>query len=384
VTGSRLLLQGLGQVDDLDGPSAILVADGRIEALDGDAHAAAEGARVVDAAGLAAAPGFIELQLNGMSGHDFTTAPDAMWLIGEAIAGHGVTSFLPTIVTSPPGTVERALEAWRSKAPEAGTGAVPLGLHVEGPFLSPRRNGAHDPALLREPDLDELRRWSDGDGLRILTIAPELPRALDAIPALAAADVVVSVGHTDADATTVTAAVDAGARYATHLLNAMPPLGHRSPGAAGALLADERVTVGIIVDGRHLDPLIVRTVAGAARGRLSLVSDAIAAVGLTEGRHRLAALDVEVRNGAARLPDGTLAGSVVMLDECVRNLARITGSARLAVGAVTATPARLLGLEDGRGHLRVGGRADVVLLDEKLGVRATLVGGALVHGARSG
>ncbi|HEX2843854.1 MAG TPA: amidohydrolase family protein, partial [Candidatus Limnocylindria bacterium] len=289
-----------------------------------------------------------------------------------------------TIVTSPRGTVERALHAWRSKVPEAGSGAVPLGLHVEGPFLSPRRNGAHDPALLREPDLEELRRWSDGDGLRILTIAPELPRALDAISALAEAGVVVSVGHTDADATTATAAVEAGARYATHLLNAMPPLGHRNPGAAGALLADERVTVGIIVDGWHLDPLIVRTIARAAPGRLSLVSDAIAAVGLTEGRHRLAALDVEVRNGAARLPDGTLAGSVVMLDDCVRNVASITGSARLAVEAVTATPARLLRLEDGRGHLRVGGRADIVLLDAELGVRATLVGGELVHGALPG
>lgn len=381
MSGARLLLYGLGQVNDLDGPSAIVIDDGRILALDGDAHAAAEGARVVDARGLTAAPGFIELQLNGMVGHDFTTDPDAMWGVGEPIARHGVTSFLPTIVTSPPGTVERALHAWRSKVPEAGSGAVPLGLHVEGPFLSPRRNGAHDPALLRQPDLEELRRWSDGDGLRILTIAPELPRALDAISAIAEAGVVVSVGHTDADATTATAAVDAGARYATHLLNAMPPLGHRSPGAAGALLADERVTVGIIVDGRHLDPLIVRTIARAAPGRLSLVSDAIAAVGLAEGRHRLAALDVEVRNGAARLPDGTLAGSVVMLDDCVRNVASITGSARLAVEAVTATPARLLRLEDGRGHLRVGGRADIVLLDAQLGVRATFVGGELVHGA---
>jgi N-acetylglucosamine-6-phosphate deacetylase len=384
VSRTRLLLHGLRRVDDLDGPSAILVDDGRILALDGKAHAAAEGARVVDATGLMAAPGFIELQLNGMAGHDFTTDPDAMWRVGEAIAGHGVTSFLPTIVTSPPGTVERALDAWRSNVPEGQTGAVPLGLHVEGPFLSPRRNGAHDPALLREPDIDELRRWSAGDGLRIVTIAPELPRALDAISALAAAGVVVSVGHTDADATTATAAIDAGARYATHLLNAMPPLGKRRPGAAGALLADDRVTVGIIVDGWHLDPLIVRTIARAARGRLSVVSDAIAAVGLAEGRHRLAALDVEVRNGAARLPDGTLAGSVVMLDDCVRNLARITGSASLAVEAVTATPARLLGLEDGRGHLRVGGRADIVLLDGELGVRATLVGGQLVHGAPPG
>ena len=381
MSGTRLLLRGLGRVGDLEGPSAILVDDGRILALDEDAHAAADGARVIDATGLTAAPGFIELQLNGMAGHDFTTDPDAMWRVGEAIALHGVTSFLPTIVTSPPGTVERALDAWRSNGSGMQMGAVPVGLHVEGPFLSPRRNGAHDPALLREPDLDELRRWSVGGGLRILTIAPELPGALDAISALSAAGVVVSVGHTDADATVTTSAVDAGARYATHLLNAMPPLGHRSPGAAGALLADDRVILGIIVDGWHLDPLIVQTIARATPGRLSLVSDAIAAIGLAEGRHRLAALEVEVRHGAARLPDGTLAGSVVMLDECVRNLATITGSARLAVEAVTATPGRLLRLEDGRGYLRAGGRADIVLLDAELGIRATLVGGEIAHGA---
>ena len=380
MSATSLLLRGLSTVGDLEGPSAVLVADGRIAALDGDAEAAAGDARVMDATGLAAVPGFVELQLNGMAGRDFTTEPDAMWSVGELIARHGVTSFLPTIVTSPPGTVEGALAAWHSGTPAQHLGAVPLGLHVEGPFLSPVRNGAHDPALLREPDLDEIGRWSRADGLRMLTIAPELPGALEAISAAAEAGVVVSIGHTDADAATATAGIDAGARYATHLLNAMPPLGHRSPGAAGALLADERVTVGLILDGWHLDPLIVRVVARAARGRLSLVSDAIAAVGLPDGPHRLAGLDVEVRDGAARLPDGTLAGSVVMLDDCVRNLAEITGSARLAVEAATVTPARLLGLEDGRGYLRVDGWADLVLLDAELGVRATLVRGELVHG----
>ncbi len=379
-----LLLRGLGRVGDLNGPSSILIADGRIAALDGEAEGAAGEARVVDATGMAAVPGFIELQLNGMAGHDFTTEPDSMWTVAEALAGHGVTSFLPTIVTSPPGTVERALDAWRSGAAEQHVGAVPLGLHVEGPFLAPARKGAHDPALLREPDLDEIGRWIDGGGLRILTLAPELPRALEAISALAAAGVVVSIGHTDADAPAATAAVDAGARYATHLLNAMPPLGHRQPGAAGALLADERVTVGIIVDGWHLNPLVVRVVAKAAAGRISLVSDAIAAAGLAPGPHRLAALDVEVRDGAARLPDGTLAGSVAMLDRCVQSFAGITGSARLAVEAVTATPARLLTLGDGRGHLRVGGRADIALLDTELGVRVTLVGGEVAHGTLPG
>jgi N-acetylglucosamine-6-phosphate deacetylase len=210
-----------------------------------------------------------------------------------------------------------------------------------------------------------------------VTLAPEIPGGLDAVALLATAGVVVSVGHTDADAETTTRAIEAGARYATHLFNAMPPLGHRDPGPVGALLADPRTTLGVIVDGHHLDPLVVGVVARAAVGRLSLVSDAIAALGLADGRHRLGERSVEVAGGTARLADGTLAGSVVGLDAGVRAVAEITGSPRQAVEAVTAVPARLLGLDDGRGVLQPGGRADIVLLDTALEVRGTIIGGEL-------
>lgn len=372
------LLTGLAsRLGDFVGPSAVLISDGRILAMDADAEASAGAATVVRADGLTAAPGFIELQLNGIGGHDFTSDPASMWGVGSAIARHGVTAFLPTIVTSPRGTVESAVDAWRRGSVPEGV-PVPLGLHVEGPYLATARAGAHDRSLLRPPDPDEIETWIAAGGLRIMTLAPELPGALEAVARLAAAGVVVSIGHTDADAETTRRAVDAGARYATHLFNAMSPLAHRAPGAPGALLADDRVTLGLILDGHHLDPIVTSLVARLAPDRVSLVSDAIAALGLPDGVHRLGAAQVEVGGGAARLADGTLAGSVAGLDACVRELARVTGSPAAAIQAVTATPARLLGEAD-RGHLRPGARADLVLLDAELAVRRTIVGGHTAH-----
>lgn len=380
-----LLVRNLSSVGDLNGPSAILVDEGRVAALDDEAESGARSRspRVLDGTGLIAVPGFIELQLNGIGGSDFTTDPGAMWRVGPELARHGVSAFLPTIVTSPRGTVDSALQAWRAGSAAGGT-PVPLGIHVEGPFISPVRFGAHDAALLRSPDLDEIAAWLETGGLRILTLAPELSGALEAVRRVADAGAVASVGHTDADAATARAALDAGARYATHLFNAMPPLLHRAPGAAGALLADDRVALGLIVDGHHLDPLVVKLVAQLAPGRISLVSDAIAALGLPEGRHRLGDQQVVVRDETARLDDGTLAGSVAGLDDCVRGFARITGSPRAAVEAVTTTPARLLGLEGERGALDVGCRADLVLLDADLRIRLTIIGGEVCYEARAG
>ena len=239
------------------------------------------------------------------------------------------------------------------------------GLHVEGPFISPHRLGAHDPGGRRDPDLDEIREWLAG-GVRMLTLAPELPGGFEAIEIVAAAGAVAAIGHTDADAATAARAIDAGARYATHLFNAMPRFDHREPGPVGAVLADERVIVGLIADGIHVHPLVLGTVARVAAGRVSLVSDAVA-TGLG-GRALTHGPD------GARLPDGTLAGGSGGLDLGVRSFAGIAGR-EAAMAAVTETPARLLGLDDGRGTLRVGGRADIVLLTGDLDVAATIVGG---------
>ena len=375
MTQPGLLVHSLGAAGDLSGPATIGIASGRIDRLD-DARAAAEAVHVVDGTGLVAVPGFTELQVNGALGHDFTTDPGSMWRVGSSLAASGVTAFLPTIITSPRGAVDAALAAFRAPPEEHAGGAVPLGLHVEGPYLSLVRRGAHRAELLRDPDLDEIDGWLGAPGLRMLTLAPERPGALEAIARLAGAGVVVSVGHTDADATTALRAVEAGARAATHLFNAMPPLGHRSPGAAAALLVDDRVTLELILDGHHLDPLVVELVARAAPGRIALVSDAIAALGLGDGRHRLGDRQVDVADGAVRLPDGTLAGTAAPLDACVRAFAAVTGSPRRAVAAVTEVPARLLGLGD-RSSLAVGAPADVVFLDQELNVRATFVAGEL-------
>jgi len=376
---SSLLVHGLVDHGDLASPSAVLLADGRIAALGADAERlGADADRVIDGSGLAAVPGFIELQLNGIDGLDFTSDPGSIARVGSGPARHGVAAYLPTIVTSPRGTVDRALDAVR----DAGGADVPiaLGLHVEGPYLSHRRAGAHDPGLLRDSDPAEIARWLATGGLRMVTLAPERDSAMAAIEQLVAGGVVVSIGHTDADASTTARAIDAGARYATHLFGAMSPFHHRAPGAPGALLADARVTVGLILDGHHLDPTVVELVARLAAGRVSLVSDAIAALGFGDGEHRLGDRTVEVRDGAARLTDGTLAGSVVGLDACVRAFASITGSARAAIAAVTATPARLLGDRE-RGRLDIGARADLVLLDAALMVRTTIVGGAVAFEA---
>lgn len=376
-----MLIHGLRSIADLDGPTAVLISDGRILAINGDAEAMAEadGAEWFDARGLAAVPGFIELQINGIGGRDFTEEPAAMWDVGAALARHGVTSFLPTIVSSPRGRVDAALAAWHAGTDGPHEGAVPLGVHVEGPYLSPARRGAHDPGHLRSPDIGEVGGWIETGALRLLTLAPELPHALDVIRLASARGVVLSIGHTNADAPTSRPAIDAGARCATHLFNAMPPLGHRAPGAAGALLMDERVTLGLIADGHHLDPLVLELVDRLARGRISLVSDAVAVLDTRDGAHRLGDQVLHVSDGAARLADGTLAGSTAGLDACVRGFAAATGSARAAIEAVTATPARLLGIGRERGVLQPGAIADLVLLTPALEVAVTFIDGKMAY-----
>ena len=366
------------------------IADGRIaavtpaSAVGSAALGSPDPPSVVEGAGLLAAPGFIELQVNGGFGHDFTADPASIWTVGAALPRQGVTAFLPTIVTSPRETVEAARAAVLAGPPAGYLGAVPLGLHVEGPFISPERAGAHDPRLIRDPDPAFAAEWRPDGGVRIVTLAPERPGALEMIQELVGRGVVVSIGHTAATAGQARAAFDAGATAVTHLFNAMPGLDHRQPGPVGAALADPRVTVGLIADGLHVDPLVVGLAWRlAGPGRVSAVTDAIAALGRPPGRYPLGAVEVVVDASSARLADGRLAGSLLTLDRAIRNLRAFTGASIAdAVGAVTTTPARLLGLAATHGQLRPGVAADVVLLTRDLEVVATFVGGQPVH--RSG
>lgn len=360
---------------------ALIVADGLIQAM-GDAAALAcpTGARVMDGHGATLAPGFIELQINGGFGRDFTEQPDSIWQVGSLLPRFGVTTFLPTVVTSPAETVAKAMRVVTQDRPSGYRGAEPLGLHVEGPFLNPGKKGAHNPLYLRQPSPELVRDWTPENGVRLVTLAPELPGALETIAVLSAAGVVVSAGHSLASQSEAEAGIAAGIRWGTHLFNAQPALEHRAHNLTGVLLTDDRVGFGLIVDGIHVDPLMVRLAWRVKGGRgFTLVTDAMAALGMPPGRSRLGDFDVIVDEISARLPDGTLAGSILTEDAALRNLLRFTGcSLAEGLAALTQTPAALLGLAD-RGQIAAGLRADLVLLDEGLEVMATLVGGELVY-----
>jgi N-acetylglucosamine-6-phosphate deacetylase len=342
----------------------------------------------LDATGLVVAAGLVDLQVNGAAGVDITAEPERLAEVGAELVRHGVTAYLPTVITSAPEARTAALSALATERAAAGPEgrAVPLGLHLEGPMISPERRGAHPERWLRPPSLDLVADWSREAGVLMVTLAPELPGAIDAIAELVRRGVVVSIGHTAATGAEVEAAVAAGATCATHLFNAKPPIGARDPGPAGAILGSTALVAGLIVDGVHLDAHTVRA-AWQALGpdRFWSVSDTTAALGLGDGPTVLGGQRVLVEDGAVRLPDGTLAGSAASLAHCVSTLWRTVGcSLAEAIATATSTPARLVG-DAQRGSLAAGHRGDVVLLDADgsggLEVVATVIGGSVVHRA---
>jgi N-acetylglucosamine-6-phosphate deacetylase len=364
---------------------SVLADNGRIVAVGGVGEVpAADGARQIDAAGLVLVPGFIDLQLNGAFGHDFTADPATIWQVAEGLPRYGVTAFLPTIITSPLEQVAAGLRVVTKGRPSGFRGAAPLGLHAEGPFLNPKKKGAHNQQYLRPPTIEAVADWSPASGMRLVTMAPELPGALDVIRLLASRGVVVSTGHSLATYEEAVAGFDAGARYGTHLFNAMPALAHRDPGLPGALLMDDRMVVGFIADGVHTHRAIIALVWRLlGPRRMSLVSDAMGALGMPPGAHRLGEYDVIVDDKRCVLADGTtLAGSILEPDQALRNLVEITGCALGdALQTMTATPAKLLGLEGERGRVEPGYAADMVLLSPDLKVRATIAAGEIAYSA---
>jgi N-acetylglucosamine-6-phosphate deacetylase len=279
----------------------------------------------------------------------------------------GVTSFQPTFITAQEADLVAALR-------EVPDDPRVVGVHLEGPFLSPARLGAHPAEARRDPDPALLERLLDAGPVSYMTIAPELPGALELVDLLQARRIVVSCGHSNATAGEAHAAFDRGARTVTHLFNAMRPLGHRDPGIAGAALARDDVVVQAIVDGVHLAPETVRLVWRAAAGRLALVTDAIAAAGNGDGGYRLSGVEVTVRDGVARRDDGVLAGSILTMIEAVRNLHDLGVPLVQAVEAASRVPARVIGRDD-LGTIRPGARADVVVLDDRLEVSRVLLSG---------
>ncbi len=360
---------------------SIAVADGRIAEI-GDPHADGA-AEAIDAAGMIVAPGFIDLQINGGLGNDFATDGAAIWRLARRLPQYGVTSFLPTIVTSPMESVSHAQEVVLQPPPDA-SGAIPLGLHLEGPMLSPQQAGAHSPEYLRRPTAETIEGWYPDKGVVMVTIAPELPGALDIARKLTERGITVAVGHSEATSEQAAAGLDVGIGMVTHLYNAMSPLHHRRPGLVGHALGRDDVAASIIVDGIHVDPIAVGA-AWSAMGskRIALVSDAVAAQGMPDGAYKLGREHVILCDGAVRRHDGGLAGSNLTLDQAVRNLVAFTGcDVAEAIESATATPARIIGLRS-KGVLAEGYDADLVLLDDNLQVVLTIVGGQVVYEHRS-
>ena len=324
----------------------------------------AEGAEVVDAGGHWLTPGFIDLHCHGGGGHPFDDGPEE---ILEGLAthrAHGTTRSLVSHVANPLAQLRESLSV---VADLTQVDPLILGSHLEGPFLAVERRGAHDAAFLREPGpemLEELVGAARGT-LRQFTIAPELPNALESIGVLLEAGVVVAVGHTAADYEQAKRAFDVGARILTHVFNAMNGIHHRNPGPVIAAFEDENITLELILDGLHVHPRVADLAFDAAPGRVALITDAMAAAGAVDGNYRLGSLNVTVTHGLAVLSGtSTIAGSTLTQDVALRNaVTLVVLDPRVAVEALTHTPARALGLDHRFGRLHTGYAADAVLLD---------------------
>jgi N-acetylglucosamine-6-phosphate deacetylase len=299
-----------------------------------------------------AVPGFVDLQVNGFAGVDFLSADaDGFERAGRALIEQGVTSYLPTFITAP----EEQLVAALREVPSATDGARILGAHLEGPFLSPLRLGAHPASARRDPDLELLDRLLDTGSVRLMTLAPELPGAHDLVRALRKRGAAISFGHSDATAEEANAGFDLGVHTVTHLFNAMRPFHHRDPGVAGTALARGDVVVQLILDGAHLAPETAGLVWRAARGRLALVTDFATTPG-------------------GRTPDGALAGGTATMIEAIRNLHALGASFEESILAATEIPARVIA-DPTAGRLAVGLPADVVVLTEELEIERVLLAG---------
>ncbi|MBO4275382.1 N-acetylglucosamine-6-phosphate deacetylase [Microbispora triticiradicis] len=326
-------------------------------------------------------PGFVDIHSHGGAGGSFPDGdPETAAAAAALHLGRGSTTLVASLVTAAPGTLARAASVLADLCEQG----LVAGIHFEGPYIARSRCGAHEPTLLREPDVAEFRALvKAGRGhVRMLTIAPELPSALDVVREAAAEGVVAALGHSDATYEQTLDGVEAGATVATHLYNALPPLGHRAPGPVAALLQDERVTVELINDGVHVHPAMLRLAMDAAGAdRTALITDAMAAAGMGDGRYPLGPMTVDVKDGVARLAEGgAIAGSTLTMDVAFRRTVREVGRSLVdAARMASLTPARVLGLDGETGSITVGKHADLVVLDEDLGVAGVMKRGVWVR-----
>jgi N-acetylglucosamine-6-phosphate deacetylase len=352
---------GAALVDGAWVPGDVEVADGKIAAV---------GLESANGNGLAA-PGFVDLQVNGFAGVDFFAADtDGYRRAGRGLLECGVTSYQPTFITSPEDNLVAAL----AEVPTNGAAPRVLGAHLEGPFISPERLGTHPAEARRDPDPALLGRLLAAGPVSHMTLAPELPGALDLVDVLRKRGVTVSFGHSDATAGEAREAFACGVKTVTHIFNAMRPFAAREPGLAGAALVASEVVVQVILDGVHLADDTARLVWQAAAGRVALVTDAIAAAHAGDGAYTIAGVDFEVEDGVARNADRVLAGSTVCMIDAVRNLVALGASVEAALAAASTLPAQIAGRPE-LGTLAPGSVADVVVLDDSLVIQRVLVSG---------
>nr|WP_186337738.1 MULTISPECIES: N-acetylglucosamine-6-phosphate deacetylase [Streptomyces] len=343
------------------------------------------GAPELDVSGHWLVPGFVDLHNHGGGGASFSGTAEQILTAIRTHRAHGTTTLVASTVTDEMDLLVRQA-GLLSELAEQGDIA---GVHFEGPFISPCRKGAHSEALLRDPEPAEVRKLIDAarGQARMLTLAAELPGGINSVRLLAEHGVIAAIGHTDATYEQTVDAIEAGATVATHLFNAMPALGHRTPGPVAALLEDERVTVELINDGTHLHPAALELAfRHAGADRVAFITDAMDAAGTGDGRYMLGPLEVEVSEGVARLVEGgSIAGSTLTLDRAFKRAVTVD---RLpvedAVKALSANPARLLGLSDRIGSLEPGKDADLVLLDADFDVRGVMRRGEWVVAPRLG
>jgi N-acetylglucosamine-6-phosphate deacetylase len=371
-------------VEEIHNP-LLVVEDGRISEVSSRSAKEVPGnAEFIDFGDAALAPGFIDIHMHGGAGLDVMRAlPPELPRLGKFLAIHGVTGYFATTVAAPLDATCAALGRL-ADAIETGSEtsdpvqARPLGIHLEGPFLSHKRRGVHPPENLVTPTVEVFERlWQAARGhVRMLTIAPEIPGAMEVITEAARRKVCVSIGHSDAEMPVAHAAVKAGARHATHTFNAMRPLDHRVPGIIGEVLSNDQLSADIIVDGIHVDPAVVKLFLRAkGRERAVLITDAISATGMPDGRYQLGPIEVDVKDGKCT-SNGSLAGSVLTMDRAVRNVTQFSNwTLRDAVQAATLNPARAVGLSDRHGVLTQGAEANFTVLSPAGAVLKTIVRG---------
>jgi N-acetylglucosamine-6-phosphate deacetylase len=379
---ARVLFTPAHEIED----ALVLVEDGEVAEVCSRAGKEIPGtATVFDFGDAVLAPGFFDVHVHGGSGVDvMRAAPSDLPVFGKFLAKHGVTAYFPTTVAAPLdstyaalGRLADAIEAAQNDKDDPAQ-ARPVGIHLEGPFLSHKRRGVHPPEYLVEPTVKVFEQlWQAARGhVRMITIAPELPGATEVIEEAARRGVCVSIGHSDADMPTARNAVSAGARHATHTFNAMRPLDHREPGIIGEVLSDDRITADLIADGIHVSAPVVKLFLQAKGSeRAVLITDAISATGMPEGRYQLGPIAVEVKDGKCTA-NGSLAGSVLTMDRAVRNVTQFSNwSLKDAVRAASLNPARAVGMAEKRGTITPGARADFVVLNSSGEVLHTIVAG---------